>query len=227
MGGKDHRKGEAEEPDIEGVGRKAHEFALEFVRRVADDPGQKAGQDQDREHFQGDARHIGPETQVGRGTDHRDDHRDQEGGGHIHEDQVGHRAGQVPVQFPGDDPRGRGGGTDQAQHGAFREDPGRTVAQDGREGGESQEGENLEKQGPEVPAVQFQVMRRHLHELEEQQQGDDQALPFGRDGVEGASPGFQDRSEIVEKVQGDARDDGEGQHPVLEKLYRLIHGAAV
>ena len=74
-----------------------------------------------------------------------------------------------------------------------------------------------------MPPVRPEVVRGNLHELEEQQQGDDEPLPLGRRLVKDRPVRFQRGGEVIEKVEGDARDDSEGQHPVLEDPDGLMH----
>ena len=85
----------------------------------------------------------------------------------------------------------------------------------------------MDEQGAQMPAAQPDIVGRDLHELEEQQDGDHKPLPFGGNLVENGSVGFQDGGEMIEKVQADARRDGEGEHPVFEELNGLIHAAGV
>ena len=227
MGGEQHREGQSDEPDIEGVRREAHQPALQLVRGVAEDPGHEAGEDQDREHLQGDPEDIGPEAEVGGGADHRDDHRDEEGRGEVRQAQVAHRGGQVAVQLPGDDPGRGGAGADQADHRAFQQDAGRAVRGDRGQARKQEEAENLDQQGAQVPAAQPHVVRGNLHELEEQQQRDHEPLPFGRRFVQDGPVGLQHGREMVEEVEADARRDRERKHPVFEELNGLIHAAGV
>ena len=76
-----------------------------------------------------------------------------------------------------------------------------------------------------MPPVQPDVVRGNLHKLEEQQQGNDQPLPLGRNLVKDGAPGLQEGREMVEEIEADACRDGERQHPVLEELNGFIHGA--
>ena len=225
MGGEHHREGQSDEPEVEGVRREAHEPALQLVRGVPDGPGHEARENQDREHFQGDPRHIGPEAQVGGGADHRDDHRDEEGGGEVRQAQVAYRGGQVAVQLPGDDPGSGGAGADEADHRTFQQHAARAFRSQDGEAREQEEAEYLDGQGTQMPAAQPDIVRGDLHELEEQQDGNDDPLPFGSHLVQDGSVRFQQGREMIEEIQADARRDGEGEHPVFEELNGFIHAA--
>ena len=75
-----------------------------------------------------------------------------------------------------------------------------------------------------MPALQPQVMGRDLDELEKQQQGDDEPLPFGGRHMENPSPGPEEGGEMVQQVEADAENDGDRKQPLLEKLNESMHG---
>ena len=222
-GREDHGESQSEEPDIKGIAAPPHQNPLETMGGIADGPGQQAGKDQNRENLEGDPAHIDPEMHVTGGSDHRNDHRNEEGGRHVDKAHIAHRRGKVAVQLLGDDPGGCGRGADEAEHGAFQQDAEGAVGSHGTAQGEKQEPGDLDGERPQVPALQAQVVRGNLDELEKQQQGDDEPLPFGCDHMERPAPGLQKAGIMVQQVQADSQHDGNREQPVLEKLKKLIH----
>ena len=121
---------------------------------------------------------------------------------------------------------GRGGaGTDEADHRAFQQDAAGALRRDRGQAREQDETEYLDGQGAQMPAAQPDIVRGDLHELEEQQDGNDDPLPFGSHLVQDGSVRLQQGREIIEQIQANARRNGEGKHPVFEELNGLIHAA--
>ena len=196
------------------------------MRRIAHHPGQEAGEDQHREHLEGDVSHISPEAQRRRGVHQRNHQRNQERARQVDDDQVRHRSGQVAAQAVGNDPGGRRRRTDHAQHGAFQHKAEVGRLHQPHQKGQDQETAHLHGQGAPMPAAEPEVVRRDFHELEKQQGGDHQPLPLRGQRVQPFAEGMQGRGEMVNQIEADSQDDRQRQHPVFDELDGFIHDAA-
>ena len=222
-GCQDDGEGQPDSPDVEGPGRIFLQFFLQGGKRETDGPGEDTGQKQDGEDPRNDFQEAGPETERFTGVHQRNHRRNQEGGQAVDHDHIGHDFGHAAPQPVGNDTGRRRCRADEAEHGAFGKDPGRSRRHPRGGKGEGYEENSLQEKQFEMPPVDLEVARRDFDELQEQHDADQDRLPFGDEDMQERARRIQGRREMEHQVGADSGQDGQGQHPVADESEDRFH----
>ena len=167
--------------------------------------------------------HIGPEAKVGRRPNHGNHQRNQQGRRKIGQGYVTYRPCQRAAQFLRNDTCSGRRRAYYTEHGALQQYTNLSFRVDFGNSGKSQKYQHLECQRRDVPAVEAEVVRGNLYELEEQQEGNHHPLPFGGDIVKDMARRMHERLGAIQEIHAHTENYSTRKHPILNDAISLAH----